>query len=63
MVRTHQNCSDERKEHNSQDILSVNKMFPGVPVVTQQVTNWTSIREDAGLIPGLAQWVKDPVLL
>lgn len=33
----------------------------GTPVVAQQVTNPTRIREEAGLIPGLAQWVKNPV--
>ena len=34
----------------------------GVPLVAQQVKNPINIHEAAGLIPGLMQWVKDPVL-
>ena len=43
--------------------LLINYSSLGVPVVAQWLTDPTGNHEVVGSIPGLTQWVEDPVLL
>ena len=51
---------EQKKEKNNDECSK--KVGIGVPPVVQWVINPASIREDAGLISGPAQWVKDLAL-
>ena len=46
----------------SSNLRNSNQNCSGSSLCSSAVTKPPSIQEDAGWIPGLAQWVKDPAL-
>ena len=56
--------SEPRKSRCTLALRTPNiQIYLGVPIVAQRLMNPTRIHEAVGSIPGLAQWVKDLVLL
>ena len=59
MLPVSQDVSWVNNEAISENIRLNKRLVFGDSIVAQQVKNPTNIHKDVGLIPGLAQWVKD----
>ena len=52
-----------RDFHNNWRVVRISKDYFGEFLRGSVIMKLTSVHKDAGSIPGVAQWVKDPALL